>query len=119
MLHNFTTTTVMTLSEMPHLRQFFRHTVVQLGFRCDYVLRACLALSGLQIAHCQPNRREHFRALATNHHEVAARTAMPLLSEVHHEAESAESLFIFSVLTFFYGTKSHSYSFWGPRLNSF
>lgn len=83
------------------MREFYRTTIVQVGFDCDYLMRAILAVSSLHLAHSRPERREHYQALAIMHQQTASQTAMPLLANA--DQDSARRLFLFSVLTTYYG----------------
>ncbi|KAI0427786.1 hypothetical protein F5Y09DRAFT_333106 [Xylaria sp. FL1042] len=100
LLHNYTTSTYATLSESTVIRDFYRITVVQVGLKCDYVMRALLAISSLQLAYYRPHMREHYQSTAVHHHQIASRVAGNLIPEV--SASTVENLFLFSVLTVFY-----------------
>ncbi|GAW14073.1 hypothetical protein ANO14919_034650 [Xylariales sp. No.14919] len=100
LLHNYTTSTYATLSESPALRDFYRITAVQVGLKCDYVMRALLAISSLQLAYYRPHMREHYQSVAMHHHQIASRVAINLMQDVN--PSTAENLFLFSVLTIFY-----------------
>ncbi|KAI0110937.1 hypothetical protein GGR51DRAFT_510571 [Nemania sp. FL0031] len=100
LLHNYTTSTYATLSESPALRDFYRITAVQLGLKCDYVMRALLAISSLQLAYYRPHMREHYQSVAMHHHQIASRVAINLMQDVN--PSTAENLFLFSTLTIFY-----------------
>lgn len=80
LLHNFTTRTFATLSDSTIIRDFYRQSAVQLGLRCDYIMRAVLAVSSLHLAYHRPEMRDHYRSLAMTHHQVASREA----SKAHH-----------------------------------
>ncbi|KAJ1323928.1 RNA polymerase II-specific transcription factor-like protein [Microdochium nivale] len=100
LLHNYTATTYLTLADNLTTREFYRTTVVQIGFDCDYVMRAILAVSSLHLAHNRIGRREHYQALAITHQQTASQTAMPLISNA--TPESAQRLFLFGVMTHYY-----------------
>ncbi|KAH6628761.1 hypothetical protein F5144DRAFT_580082 [Chaetomium tenue] len=100
LLHNYTTTTYLTLSESPVIREFYRNTVVQVGFDCDYIMRGVLALSGLHLAHHRQPMRDHYLAAAIRHHQAASQAAIPLVLDA--TPENAQMLFLFSVLTTYY-----------------
>ena len=103
--HNYTTTTYMTLAEDPFVRQLYQTTVVQIGFTCEYIMRALLAVSSLHIAHHRPEARDKYFAYATHHHRKATHQAMPLIEGA--DPQTAQMLFLFSVLTTFYGKRTH------------
>ncbi|KAK3290353.1 uncharacterized protein B0H64DRAFT_479358 [Chaetomium fimeti] len=100
LLHNYTTTTYLTLSESPVIREFYRNTVVQVGFDCDYIMRGVLALSGLHLAHHRQPMRDHYLAAAIRHHQAASQTAIPLVLDA--TPKTAQTLFLFSALTTYY-----------------
>lgn len=75
-------------------------SVVQVGFTCDYIMRALLAVSSLHLAHFRPHMREHYQSVAIVHYQAASRTALPLIPEVSDD--TAQLLFLFSVLTTYY-----------------
>lgn len=75
LLHNFTTRTFATLSDSNIIRDFYRVSAVQLGLRCDYIMRTLLAISALHLAYHRPDMRDHYRSLAMTHHQIATRDA--------------------------------------------
>ncbi|KAH8888041.1 hypothetical protein GQ53DRAFT_692208 [Thozetella sp. PMI_491] len=100
LLHNYTCITYRTLSENATIREFYRTTVVQIGFSCDYIMRSILAVSSLHLAHHRPHMLDHHQSLAIVHHQAASRAALPLIPDV--TSESGQTLFLFSVLTTYY-----------------
>lgn len=80
LLHNFTTRTFATMSDSIIIRDFYRQSAVQLGLRCDYIMRTVLAISALHLAYHRPEMRDHYHSLAMTHHQVASRDA----SETRH-----------------------------------
>lgn len=122
LLHNYTTTTYLTLTESSvspallkdimqyagcqptpkqSMREFYRTTIVQVGLSCDYIMRAILSVSSLHLAHYRPHMRDRYEAIAITHHQAASQVAIPLISDA--TAQSAQMLFVFSVLTIYYG----------------
>lgn len=75
LLHNFTTTTFVTLSDNLVIRDFYRMSAVKIGLQCDYIMRTVLAVSALHLAYHRPETREHYRSLAMTHHQIASRQA--------------------------------------------
>lgn len=102
LMYNFTTYTCSTLSPDPLMRDFWKVNVVQLALQCPYVMRALLSVSGLHIAYFRPDRREFYIAQAVGHHEKASKAAMALLSG-QVTPEIGRNLYLFSVLTIYYG----------------
>lgn len=68
-------------------------------------MRTILALSALHLAHNRPAQREFYQAQALSHHQLASRKAMGLLSNA--TADNSENLFLFSILTMFFGKSSY------------
>ncbi|KAI1333783.1 hypothetical protein F5Y15DRAFT_403972 [Xylariaceae sp. FL0016] len=100
LMHNYTTSTFTTLSENSVLRDFYRVTAVQLGLNCDYIMRTILAVSALHLAHYRPQMRDYYQSIAMNHHQIASRAVMDLMSDIN--PDTAQSLFLFSVMTIFF-----------------
>lgn len=100
-MHNFTTFAFNTLSTDPVVRQMWKVPVVRLALECDYVMRALLSVSALHLAHNRPERRDFFISRALTYHQMASRTAMGLMGAL--DGENCEKLYLFSVLTIFFG----------------
>ncbi|KAK6858738.1 hypothetical protein PG995_005302 [Apiospora arundinis] len=100
LLHNFTTRTFSTLSGSPVLREFYRITAVHIGLKCDYVMRALLAVSSLHLAHHRPEMHDRYMSLAIGHHHIATTDVTQLMNGAVTVA--ASNLFLFSVLTIFF-----------------
>jgi len=94
------------------IREFYRNTVVQVGFDCDFIMRGVLALSGLHLAHHRQPMRDHYLAAAITHHQAASQATIPLV--LGATPENAQVLFLFSVLTTYYGACIFVSSF--PRI---
>lgn len=75
LLHNWTTRTYATVAEVPEIRDLYRDTAVQMGFKADYLLRAIMALSAMHLAHYRPAQRDHYLYLGMRHHQLAAKKA--------------------------------------------
>lgn len=110
LMHNYTVTTYATLSSDPLIRQLWKVTVPRIGLGCDYVMRSVLAVSALHIAFHRPDARDRFISKALLHHQLASRKAMRLMATV--TPETAENLYLFSVLTIYVGEFS-SLGRWG------
>ncbi|KAH7029763.1 uncharacterized protein B0I36DRAFT_385142 [Microdochium trichocladiopsis] len=100
LLHNYTTTTYLTLAADLTMREFYRTTIVQIGFDCDYLMRAILAVSSLHLAHHRREKQDHYQAQAIVHQQTASEAAMPLLSNA--DSGSARKLFLFTIMTNYY-----------------
>jgi hypothetical protein len=86
------------------MREFYRTTVVQVGLGCDYIMRAILAVSSLHLAHHRQHMRDHYEAVAITHHQIASQAAIALIPDA--TPQSTQMLFVFSVLTTYYGELS-------------
>lgn len=106
LLHNFTTHTYSTLAADPGICDFWRVTVVQLGLKCDYIMRAVLAISALHLAHHRPDRRDYYLAKGVLFHERASRSASSFFNSPYgiSNLDDAANLFLFSMLTLYFGT---------------
>lgn len=101
LLHNFTTRTCATLSDSLILVDFYRTSAVQYGLREEYIMRTLLSISASHLAYHRHDRQRHYQSLAMFHHEIAAKTAMELMTTSPTPSQ-AEGLFLFSVLTIFF-----------------
>jgi hypothetical protein len=110
LLHNFSTLTYSTLAADPDVADFWRVTVVQIGLRCDYIMRAVLAISALHLAYHRPDRRDFYTAQGILFHQRAARSAMQFIAPEGRveKLDDAVNLFLFSMLTIYFGVSSIS-----------
>lgn len=46
-------------------------TCVQIGLKCEYIMRALLAVSSLHLAHHRPETHGSYLSLAMHHHQIA------------------------------------------------
>jgi hypothetical protein len=104
LLHNFCTLTYTTLSSNAMLRNFWKFTCIRLGVSCDYVMRSILAVSALHMAHHRHDKRDVLLNAAVMYHRLASRAAMSLMNNIPPEAR--EQLWIFSILTVYFGLGS-------------
>ncbi|KAL2194188.1 hypothetical protein P885DRAFT_43630 [Corynascus similis CBS 632.67] len=104
LLHNFTTKTYTTLTADSCLWDFWRDDVVQLGLSEDYIMRAVLAVSALHLAYHRPDRRDFYVEEGIILHQKASRAAMRVMASDGIDKDRAASLFIFSMLTMFFGS---------------
>lgn len=105
LIYHWSTATSRTISEDLSIQEFWRSSAVRLGLRRDHVMRGILALSALHLAQLCPSREADFLHRSVSHHEHAARRAMTLMPRVEstNDQELTDSLFLFSVLTMYYG----------------
>ncbi|TVY37910.1 hypothetical protein LSUB1_G005972 [Lachnellula subtilissima] len=100
LLHNFSTSTSLTLHTNPALKTMWKVNVPKVGFSYDFVMRGILAVSALHIAHFTPEKRDYFVAQALIQHQSGLRVATSMLSNITEENCSA--VYIFSALTLFF-----------------
>ncbi|KAJ9152144.1 C6 zinc finger domain-containing protein [Pleurostoma richardsiae] len=104
LLHNYSTSTYATFTWNPTLRTLYKNSMVQLGLRCDYIMRSILAISALHLARHRPDRKDFYTSHAVMYHQQASRKAM---SEMTDSVEdNVENLFAFSILTIFFALGS-------------
>ncbi|KAH8647243.1 hypothetical protein BX600DRAFT_151889 [Xylariales sp. PMI_506] len=97
LLHNYVTSTCVTMTTRVPMREFYQTTVVQIGLENDYIMRVVLALSALHLAHQKPEKRDHYQSIAANYHSTASRTVLDLMKAVN--SDTAPNLYLFSCLT--------------------
>ncbi|RDW82323.1 hypothetical protein BP6252_03435 [Coleophoma cylindrospora] len=100
LLHNYTTSTVSTITFDPMLRDLWRINVPQLGFEYGFVMRGILAVSALHLAYNKPAKREYYLNLAMHQHQTALRDGIAIVSSVNEE--NCPAVYIFSILTFLF-----------------
>ncbi|KAE8453290.1 hypothetical protein EG329_011357 [Mollisiaceae sp. DMI_Dod_QoI] len=104
LLHFFTTTTSLTLSNIPEQQQIWQQVVPQIAFAHPFLLRVILALSAIHLGRLNPERRSTLCPVATLHHTAGVilfRTAMPNIT-----AENCDACFAFSTLLVIYAWSS-------------
>jgi hypothetical protein len=74
--------------------------VPQLGFEYDFVMHGILALAGLHLAKCSPQRKDLCLSRAILHHEAGLKKASLVLAE--YTEENCHALWIFTALTLLY-----------------
>jgi hypothetical protein len=97
LLHNFSTSTCLTIHNDPALKALWKINVPQLGFQSDLVMRGILAVSALHMARFSPDKREFYLSQALVHHQSGLRNAASILP--HVTEENCTELYIFSALT--------------------
>lgn len=100
LLHNYTTSTVSTITFDPMLRDLWRINIPQLGFEYGFVMRGILAVSALHLAYNKPSKKEEYLNLAMNQHQTALREGIAMVSDVTEE--NCPAVYIFSILTFLF-----------------
>lgn len=99
LLHHFTTSTCLTLSQEPSLKALWRINVPQIGFQYEYVMHCLLSIAALHMAYLLPEKREYYTSQGTTHHHNGLRLATSLIANVTNE--NCEPLYIFSTMTLF------------------
>ncbi|KAH7327359.1 hypothetical protein BKA65DRAFT_510456 [Rhexocercosporidium sp. MPI-PUGE-AT-0058] len=100
LLHNYCTSTALSLHRDPATTRLWSITVPQLGFSHDYVLHGVLALSALHMGYCFPDRKVFCTNQANLHHASGLAKATPALSAF--ASENASAMYLFSALTCLY-----------------
>lgn len=99
LLHHFTTSTCLTLSQEPSLKALWRINVPQIGFQCEYVMHCLLSIAALHKAYFLPEKREYYTLQGKAHHHNGLRLATSFIANVTND--NCESLYIFSTMTLF------------------
>ncbi|KAE8443882.1 hypothetical protein EG329_001291 [Mollisiaceae sp. DMI_Dod_QoI] len=84
LLHNYSTSTSYTLSNIAGLQSFFRVNVPQFAFTHPFVLHGVLAISALHLSHFKKGESQAiYQREAEHHYEIALRTATSLLPTIN------------------------------------
>jgi hypothetical protein len=83
------------------MREFYKTTIVQIGFACDYIMRGILALSSLHLAHNRQHMQDQYKVIAIMHNRTASQAVLPLVAS-SPTSEDAQRFFLFSILTSYY-----------------
>ncbi|ESZ92494.1 hypothetical protein SBOR_7119 [Sclerotinia borealis F-4128] len=106
LLHHYTTSTCMTLSQSHSIGTLWRINVPQLAYSHEFLMRGLMAIAALHIAYYKPERRDFYIEKAVIHHQQALSTATAMLPNVNDE--NCTALYLFTSLTLLY-------SIGGPR----
>ncbi|KAK3343262.1 hypothetical protein B0H65DRAFT_590158 [Neurospora tetraspora] len=110
LLHNFTSSTYLTLTTDPTVANFWRTSVVNLAFSLSssspsssYLLRVLLSVSALHLAFQQscPQKRDFYTAQGILLHQKATREAMRRMLPVIEKEEDELGLYLFANLTIY------------------
>ncbi|KAL7619407.1 hypothetical protein AAE478_009946 [Parahypoxylon ruwenzoriense] len=104
LMHHWTLSTCYTLGDGPMLCSFWRENIVQIGLRCDFVMRSILSVTALHLAYLDPPRKPALVERSVRHYDIALKQALEALHTGNREKnlEVEEDLFAFSVLTLYY-----------------
>ncbi|KAF2144890.1 uncharacterized protein K452DRAFT_356248 [Aplosporella prunicola CBS 121167] len=97
LLHNYTTSTCMTISTEPDLQNFYRVEAPRIAFANDFVMRTILAVSALHLARFNPTKRDYYISLAMGQHKIALRGPTAILPNI--TKDNCLPIFVFSALT--------------------
>lgn len=110
LLHNFTSSTYLTLTTDPSVAAFWRTSVINLAFSLSsssppssYLLRVLLSVSALHLAFQQscPQKRDFYTAQGILLHQKATREAMRRMLPVIERSEDELGLYLFANLTIY------------------
>ena len=104
LMHQWTLSTSETIGDGPVVRSFWRETIVQVGLRCDFVMRGILAVAALHLAYLDHSRKSALVHRSVQHHDIASKQVSETMRTMDREKhpEMDEDLFVFSVLTLIY-----------------
>lgn len=102
LMHHWSTSTFDTVAVDPNIRQFWRKNVVQIGFGCDFVMKAILSVAALHIAQLQPYRRPRMLPYAWTLYSSASESARGCMGKDSRNPDEMDNLFTFSMLTMIY-----------------
>ncbi|OBT88967.1 hypothetical protein VE02_02870 [Pseudogymnoascus sp. 03VT05] len=97
LLHNFTTSTCLTLNSDTTIRDLWRISVPRLALEFDFVMYAVLALSALHLARFSPERYDYLVAQAAILHQNGLRLATTILPDV--TPKNCTGVYIFTAMT--------------------
>ncbi len=101
LLHNYSTSTSYTLTNVPSLQVFHRINIPQFAFSNSFVLRILLGVSALHLAHFRTgDSRARYLSQAYHHYNLALHTASSLLPSINDE--SCTALYLFSTMCCFF-----------------
>lgn len=108
LMHHWTLSTCETFGDGPVMRSFWRENIVQLGLRCDFVMRGILAVAALHLAYLDQSRKPALVHRSVHHHDIASEQVSEAMHTMDKERnpEMEEDLFVFSVLTLYYSKHS-------------
>jgi hypothetical protein len=95
-MHNYTTTTCISLSKNSTLQTFMQVTIPQIGFGNPHVLHMVLGLSAIHLARFNAARERFYLDHANRHYAAGLRIATSLLP--HLNEENCHGLYLFANL---------------------
>lgn len=94
LLHFYTTTTSLTLSNRPELQQIWQQVVPRIAFTHHFLLHGILAFSALHLARSQPERKTLLYTEASAHHDIGLRMFQIAMSNI--TPQNCDACFAFS-----------------------
>jgi hypothetical protein len=108
LLHFYTTTTSLTLSNRPELQQLWQSAVPRIAFTHDFLLHGILAFAALHLSHSQPNRKDSLYTEASAHHEIGLRMFRIAMSNI--TPQNSDACLAFSTIIAAYAWASSNQS---------
>lgn len=99
LMHNFNTSTSLTIANEPGLQTFMRITAPKFGFSHPFVMHAVLAVSALHLSRYNDSSARYL-AQAQSHYDIALRAATALLPNMDEETSSP--LWLFTTFCIFF-----------------
>jgi hypothetical protein len=94
LLHNFQTSTYLTVTNVPNLQNFMQVQIPRLGFEQPFVLHCILATSALHMAYFKKDLRDFYVAYAEKNYGIALRAATSLLPRI--DVDNCPGLYMFA-----------------------
>jgi Fungal specific transcription factor domain len=94
LLHFYTTTTSLTLSNRPELQRIWQQVLPRIAFTDHFLLHGILAFSALHLARSQPERKTLLYSEASAHHNIGLRMFKNAMSNI--TPENCDACFAFS-----------------------
>jgi hypothetical protein len=104
LLHFYTTTTSLTLSNRPEQQRIWQQVVPQIAFTHGFLLHGILAFSALHLAPSQPERNTFLWTEATAHHDIGLRLFRLAMSNI--TSQNCDACLAFSTIVAAYGWAS-------------
>jgi hypothetical protein len=96
LFHFYTTTTSLTVSNIPERQQLWQQVVPKFAFSHPFLLHGLLAFSALHLAYLTPERRTALRAQAAAHHDAGVSLFRAAMTNI--TPENCNACFAFSSL---------------------
>lgn len=94
LLHFYTTSTSLTLSNRPELQEIWQQVVPRIAFTHHFLLHGILAFSALHLAQSQPERKTLLYGEASAHHDIGLRLFQVAMSNI--TPQNCDACFAFS-----------------------